>query len=301
MGRLDGRVAIVTGAGRGIGAAVAEGLAAEGAHVVASDLGVSMDGSGADESPAREVVDRIRAAGGTAKIDHTDVTSWAAAERLIRSTVDEYGRLDVLVNVAGILRDRMIFNMAEDDWDAVINVHLKGTFNTTRHAASYWRENQGGEYRLINFTSGAGIYGAPSQPNYAAAKLGIVGLTLSCANALRRYGVTSNCIAPVATTRMTMGISSSKAVNQYDPANERMSPANVVPIVLYLASTESGWLNRRVIGAGNGRISLFRESGIEREIVASSGVWDTASAFTEIEGAFRSAIEHPNPFDRPRG
>ncbi len=300
MGRLDGRVAIVTGAGRGIGAAVAEGLAVEGASVVVSDLGAGLDGEGVDEGPASEVAEHIRAAGGRAKADHTDVTDYAGAEDLIGTAVAEYGRLDILVNVAGILRDKMIFNMSQEDWSAVIDVHLNGTFNTTRHASSYWRANKGGEYRLINFTSGAGIYGAPSQPNYAAAKMGIIGLTMSCANSLRRYGVTANCVGPIATTRMTEGIGSGKALNQYEPSNKRMAPQNVVPPVLYLASAESGWINRRVLGAGNGKISLFANQTVERELVASTGIWDTETAFSEMEGAFRAAIEYPNPFDRPR-
>jgi len=293
-------VAIVTGGGRGIGAAVAEGLAAEGAAVIVSDLGVELDGAGGGAGPAAEVVGRIQSAGGTARADQTDVSDFAATEELIRSASVEYGRLDIVVNVAGIVRDRMIFNMTEEDWDAVIGVHLKGTFNTSRHAAAFWREHAGGEYRLINFTSGAGLYGAPSQPNYAAAKMGIVGLTLSCANALRKYGVTSNCIGPIATTRMTLGIAGGKARNRYDPSDERMSPRNVVPPVVYLASEQSGWINRRILGAGNGRISLFSNHEIEREIVSSSGVWDNETAFREIEGAFKSAMESPNPFDRPR-
>ena len=229
MGELEGRVAIVTGAGRGIGAAVAEGLAAEGAGVLVSDLGAAVDGTGADRGPAQQVVERIVAAGGTALADTTDVTDFGACEALIRTAVEEFGRLDVLVNVAGILRDRMIFKMTEEEWDAVIDVHLKGTFNTTRHAAAYWRENRGGQYRLINFTSGSGLWGAPGQPNYAAAKLGIVGLTLSCANALHGYGVTSNCIAPVASTRMTATVRRPEAKSTYTPENRRMAPENVVP------------------------------------------------------------------------
>ena len=301
MGELEGRVAIVTGAGRGIGAAVAEGLAAEGAGVLVNDLGAEVDGSGADRAPARDVVERIVAAGGTALADGTDVTDFAACEALVRRAVEEFGRLDVLVNVAGILRDRMIFKLSEEEWDAVVGVHLKGTFNTTRHAAAYWRENRGGKYRLINFTSGSGLWGAPGQPNYAAAKMGIVGLTLSCANALRGYGVTSNCIAPVASTRMTATVRRPGAKSAYAPENERMAPENVVPAVLYVASERSDWLNRRVIGAGNGRISLYSDYAVEREIVSSTGLWDTADAFAEIEASFKGALEYPNPFDRPRG
>jgi NAD(P)-dependent dehydrogenase (short-subunit alcohol dehydrogenase family) len=193
---LDGRGAIVTGGGRGIGAAVARGVADAGAAVVVSDLGVDVDGSGQDAGPAREVADAICAAGGRAKADATDVTDFDACFRLVESTVADFGSLDILVNVAGILRDGMIFKMTEADFDAVINVHLKGTFNTTRHASAWWREHRGGHYRLINFTSASGLFGAPSQPNYAAAKMGIVGLTFSCANALKGYGVTANAILP---------------------------------------------------------------------------------------------------------
>ena len=301
MGELDNRVVVVTGAGRGIGAAVAEGLAAAGAHVVVNDLGVGLSGASPDATPAQEVVERILAAGGKAIADMSDVTDFVAAEGLIRKAVDEFGRLDVLINVAGILRDGMIFKMAEEQWDAVINVHLKGTFNTTRHASVYWRENRGGQFRLINFTSASGLYGAPSQPNYAAAKMGIVGLTLSCANALLQYGVTSNAISPVATTRMTMNIEKGRAIGQYSPENEKLSPRNVVPAVAYVASVRSDWLNRRVLTAGNGRIGILTEIDLQREIVASSGVWDLGTAFAEIESTFRPAIEHPNIFDRPRG
>lgn len=301
MGELAGRAVIVTGAGRGIGAAVAEGLAAEGARVLVNDLGVEMDGSAANSGPAREVAERIVAAGGVAIADPTDITDFSAVEKMVQRAADELGGLDVLINAAGILRDGMIFKMAEEQWDAVINVHLKGTFNTTRHASAYWRANRGGEFRLINFTSASGLYGAPSQPNYAAAKMGILGLTLSCANALKQYGVTSNAVSPVATTRMTMSVDKGKAIGQYTPENEKLSARNVVPAVAYLASVRSGWLNRRVITAGNGRIGLMNELDVQREITASSGVWDIASAFNEIENSFRPAIEHPNIFDRPRG
>ena len=299
MGVLDGRVAIVTGAGRGIGAAVAAGLAEAGATVVVSDLGVSVDGTGVDEGPAHEVAAAINAAGGTARADVTDVTDFAACERLVATTTDDLGRLDILVNVAGILRDRMIFKMDEADWDAVVNVHLKGTFNTTRHASAWWREHRGGQYRLVNFTSASGLFGAPSQPSYAAAKMGIVGLTFSCANALASYGVTANAISPIAGTRMTQGIAGGRASFDYDN-DPKLSPRNVVPPVVYLASERSAWLTRRVIFAGNGRISLLSNPEVTREIVSVTGEWDNESAFTEMEEAFKSAILWPNIFDRPR-
>lgn len=299
MALLDGRVAIVTGAGRGIGAAVSKGLAAAGATVVVSDLGVAVDGSGQDDGPAREVAESITAAGGTAKPDTTDVTDFEACARLIDATTGEFGRLDILVNVAGILRDRMIFKMDEADFDAVISVHLKGAFNTTRHASAWWREHRGGDYRLINFTSASGLFGAPSQPNYAAAKMGIVGLTFSCANALARYGVTSNAISPVASTRMTAGIAADRASLDY-ASDPKLAPENVVPPVVYLASTRSAWLNRQIVFAGNGRIGLMSNPEITREIVSSSGVWDNDSLFDEMEESFKSAILWPNLFDRPR-
>lgn len=165
MGKLDGRVAVITGAGRGIGAAIAETFAAEGAAVVVNDLGASMDGSGTGDSSADEVVQKIKAAGGRAISNGADVTDFKATKEMIDQAASEFGGMDILVNVAGIIRDGMIFKMEEDQWDAVVAVHLKGTFNTTRHASAYWRENRGGQYRLINFVSGSGLYGSPTQPN----------------------------------------------------------------------------------------------------------------------------------------
>lgn len=297
MGKLDGRVAVVTGAGRGIGAAVAEAFAAEGASVVVNDLGAQLDGAAPNSGPAFETTEKIKAAGGKAIANTCDVTDFSATEELVAQTVKDLGRLDIMVNVAGILRDGMLFKMTEDMWDAVIDVHLKGTFNTSRHAAAWWRENRGGEYRLINFVSGSGLYGAPAQPNYAAAKMGMVGLTFSCANALSGYGVTSNCIAPIAYTRMTADLPG-KTID-YSPDNPRVSTANVVPPVIYLAMEESNWINGRVIEAGNGKIGLFSNPVMTRQIV-TDGVWDIDTAIDEMKSIFREAIDDPNPFARAK-
>src|SRR5690349_12499361 len=240
MARLDGRVAIVTGAGRGIGRSVATLLAGEGASVVVNDLGGNVDGSGADTGPAHDVVAEIAEAGGKAIANGADISDHAAAENLVASAIEQFGRLDVLVNVAGILRDRMVFNMTEQEWDDVIRVHMKGTFNTTKFAAAHWRSagDSSAQNRIINFTSVSGLHGAPGQPNYAAAKMGIVGLTYSSAHALAKYGVTVNAVSPAAATRMTQSVPEDRRRSSTASADER-SPDNVAPLVAYLASERS--------------------------------------------------------------
>ena len=251
-----------TGAGRGIGAGVARLLAQEGAKVVVNDFGGAVDGTGGDTGPAAEVVEEIKKAGGEAATNGADVSDFDQAEALVRQAIDTYGKLDVLVNVAGILRDRMVFNLSWEDWDAVIRVHIGGTFNTIRHASAYWRElrNPEGHFRIINFTSGSGLHGAPGQPNYAAAKLGIVGLTYSCANALQRYGVTSNAISPAANTRMTQSIPTERRRARSATDDER-SPDNVAPAVAYLSSERSDWCNGQVLLAVGYQIGLFNVPG----------------------------------------
>jgi NAD(P)-dependent dehydrogenase (short-subunit alcohol dehydrogenase family) len=289
---LEGRVAIVTGAGRGIGAGVARLLAQEGAKVVVNDLGVALDGTGEDQTPAQQVVEQIKQAGGEAIVNADDVADHHAAQAIIDQAIGTYGRLDVLVNVAGILRDRMVFNLSEEDWDAVIRVHLKGTFNTTHFASAYWRSQReaDGHFRLINFTSGSGLHGAPGQPNYAAAKMGIVGFTYSCANALRPYGVTANAISPGAATRMTESVPDGRRRTPTTDGSDARSPDNVAPAVAFLASDRSDWCTGQVISARGFQIGLYNVPQVIRQI-ASPGPWDLETAFSMIEESFRPAVE----------
>jgi NAD(P)-dependent dehydrogenase (short-subunit alcohol dehydrogenase family) len=258
-GICEGRVCIVTGAGRGIGREHALMLASQGAKVVVNDLGGSMDGTGADTGPAQQVVDEIRGMGGEAVANTDDVSDWEGAQRLVNAAVESFGRLDVLVNNAGILRDRMLVNMAEEEWDAVVKVHLKGTFAPSRWAAAYWREQtKAGETvdaRLINTTSVSGIYGNPGQTNYGAAKMGIAAFTFIASLELARYGVTVNAIAPGALTRMTEGLGGFEPTEEQ---REEMSPRWIAPICTWLASAESAGVTGRVFEA-SGRVLAIAE------------------------------------------
>jgi NAD(P)-dependent dehydrogenase (short-subunit alcohol dehydrogenase family) len=286
MVRLDGRVAIVTGAGRGIGRSVALLLARQGASVVVNDLGAALDGSGTDASPAQQVVAEIGAAGGKAVANAADVSDHGAAEALIRAAIEEFGRLDVLVNVAGILRDRMVFSMTEAEWDDVIRVHLRGTFNTTKFAAAHWRSlrEESANHRLINFTSVSGLHGAAGQPNYAAAKMGIVGFTYSCANALGRYGVTANVVSPGAATRMTDSVPAERRRSGTASEAER-SPDNVAPLVAYLASEQSGWINGRIVHARGYEVALYNNPEPIIRIIGT-GPWDLEALAGQMERSF---------------
>jgi NAD(P)-dependent dehydrogenase (short-subunit alcohol dehydrogenase family) len=258
MGRLcEGRVAIVTGAGRGIGREYALMLAEHGAKVVVNDLGGARDGQGADIGPAHDVVQEIRAAGGEAVANGADVSDWDAAKAMVDQAVSTFGRLDVLINNAGILRDRMLVNMTEAEWDAVIKVHLKGTFAPTHHAAAYWREvnkatgaSVGG--RVINTSSVSGIYGNIGQSNYGAAKMGIAGFTIIVARELRRYGVTVNAIAPGALTRLTEDLGGPIT----EERRERGDPRWVAPIAVWLASEESADVSGRMFEASGGVLAI---------------------------------------------
>ncbi len=254
---LEGRVAIVTGAGRGIGREHALSLASHGAKVVVNDLGGNVDGSGGDLSPAQQVVEEITGMGGEAVANGDSVSSWEGAQRLINTAVETFGDLHVLVNNAGILRDRVLINMTEEEWDAVIAVHLKGTFAPSRWAAAYWREQSKAgkptDGRIINTTSVSGIYGNPGQTNYGAAKAGIAAFSNIAALELSRYGVTVNCVAPVALTRMTEGLGPAP---ETDEEREARSPRWIAPIVTWLASTESAGVTGRVFEASGQTLAI---------------------------------------------
>src|SRR5438093_12523735 len=235
-GICDGRVVIVTGAGRGIGRGHALEFARQGARIVVNDLGAEVDGTGSSTDPAGEVVDEIRAMGGEAVANGEDVSSWEGAQRLVNAAVETYGTLDVLVNNAGILRDRMLVNMTEEEWDGVINVHLKGTFGPSRWAAAYWRERaKAGETldaRIINTSSSSGIFGNPGQSNYGAAKAGIAAFTVIAAREVERYGITVNAIYPGALTRMTEDLARWRGRPEpTDEERQRRAPDNIAPLV----------------------------------------------------------------------
>ncbi|MDT7606322.1 MAG: hypothetical protein QOG96_825 [Pseudonocardiales bacterium] len=257
-GLCAGRVVIVTGAGRGLGRAHALAFAAEGARVVVNDVGAALDGSGGSAGPAAEVVADVRAAGGEAVADGEDVADWAGAARLVAHAVGEFGRLDVLVNNAGILRDRMVVSLDEGEWDAVLRVHLKGHAATLHHAAAHWRAlGKAGEpvdARVVNTSSGAGLLGSVGQGSYSTAKAGILGLTMVAAAELARYGVTVNAIAPAARTRMTERAFADAMTAPEQGAFDAMAPENVSPLVVWLGSTESREVTGRVFEVDGGRI-----------------------------------------------
>ena len=283
MPSLDGKVAVVTGAGRGIGREHALALARAGAKIVVNDLGASLAGEGTDAGPAHDVVREIQALGGEAVADGENVADFAGAKRLIDGAVAAFGRLDVLVNNAGILRDRMLVNMDEQEWDAVIEVHLKGHFAPTRHAAAHWRErSKAGDQvnaRVINTSSPSGVFGNVGQLNYGAAKAGIVGFTLIAAQELQRYGVTVNAIAPNARTRMTEA-----AFGEIPPPEsgfDAADPANNSPIVVALCADEARDITGQVFFIYGGVVNMLRgwEAG---ELFASEERWDPDALLQEL-------------------
>jgi NAD(P)-dependent dehydrogenase (short-subunit alcohol dehydrogenase family) len=258
-GICEGRVVLVTGAGRGLGRAHALEFARQGAKVVVNDLGAELDGRGSSTGPAAEVVAEIKAAGGEAVVNGDDIADWKGAERLVHTAIDTFGGLDVVVNNAGFLRDRMFVNATEEEWDAVVRVHLKGHFCASRHACAYWRDRvKAGEKvdaRIINTSSGAGLQGSLSQSVYSAAKAGIAALTLVQAAELGRYGITSNAIAPSARTRMTEDAFKDMMARP-ESGFDAMAPENVSPLVVWLGSAESREVTGRVFEVAGGKISV---------------------------------------------
>ncbi|MBB1041519.1 MULTISPECIES: SDR family oxidoreductase [unclassified Dietzia] len=298
MGICDGRVVIVTGAGRGIGREHALAFAAEGAKVVVNDLGAGLDGSDVGESPAEQVVAEIKAAGGDAVVNGNDISSWEGARELVQQAIDHFGGLDVLVNNAGFLRDKMLVGMGEQDWDNVITVHLKGHFAPLRHAAEYWRaESKAGrprQARVINTSSGAGLFGSVGQGNYATAKAGIALLTIQTAAEMKGYGVTANAIAPAARTRMTTsageGMASQMAAPE-DGSFDAMDPANVSPLVVWLGSAESAEVTGRVFEVEGGKVTVC--NGWQRAASEDKGAkWDPAELGSVVP---RLLSESPAP------
>lgn len=290
------RVVVVTGAGRGIGRAHALAFADAGARVVVNDVGVALDGSETGEGPAGQVVAEIEARGGKAVANTDDVADFEGAGSLIRTAIDEFGHLDVLLNNAGFVRDRMLVNLTEDEWDSVIRVHLKGHFATLRHAARYWRErSKAGENpqaRVINTSSGAGLLGSVGQANYSAAKAGIAGLTLVSAAELARYGVTVNAIAPAARTRMTEDVF---ADDMAAPGSgfDAMAPENISPLAVWLGSVESGDVNGRVFEVEGGKVTLA-QSWRHGPCTDNGGRWDPAELGPVVADLLGQAPE-PEP------
>jgi NAD(P)-dependent dehydrogenase (short-subunit alcohol dehydrogenase family) len=273
MGLLDGRVVIVTGAGRGLGREHALELARQGATVVVNDLNVSLRGDADDSgwSPAEEVVALIQEMGGTAVTNGASVSDWGAMEALVRDTVERFGDLHAVVNNAGFLRDRMLTSMTEQDFDAVINVHLKGTFTVIRHACGYWREQgKAGKPvtgRIVNTTSGAGLWGNVGQANYAPAKAAIVSLTVVTAMEMERYGVTANCISPIAATRMLASIGMDAENSGWD----RLDPANASPVVAWLCSEQAGWVTGQVLRVDGNTLMKVGGYTIDESYLSKNG------------------------------
>jgi NAD(P)-dependent dehydrogenase (short-subunit alcohol dehydrogenase family) len=293
VGALDGRVAVITGAGRGIGREHALLFASEGARVVVNDLGGSLDGTGADRAPANDVVEEIRSLGGDAVANVDDVSDWEGGGRLIQSALDSFGRLDVLVNNAGILRDRMLVNMSEADWDAVVKVHLKGHFVPLHHAAAHWREESKAgravQASVINTSSTSGLFGNVGQTNYGAAKTGIATMTIIAQMELERYGVRCNAIAPGAATRLTETVPD---LDEHWPDENGASfvphdPANVSPFVAYLATADCP-IKGHVFYVMGGTVALFQPFALVDEIHVDrrwtlDELRDAAARFAEVE------------------
>ncbi|MBI50944.1 MAG: 3-hydroxyacyl-CoA dehydrogenase [Chloroflexi bacterium] len=302
---LDGKVAIVTGAGRGIGAGVAKQLASEGAKVIVNDLGASLDGDGTSNTPAEQIVEEIRSDGGEALPNFTDISTMEGGESIVQSALDNYGQLDIVVTVAGILRDRMIFNMTEQEWDDVIRVHLKGTFTICKYASILYRQQRSG--RIITFASESGLIGNTGQGNYAAAKSGIAGFTKVAAKDLGRYGVTANSICPRANTRMTQSVPDSSRQLRADrpedreaaPPIDQMEPDDIAPFVAYLASDQAADVNGQTFLVYGGVITKL---SLPRRIrtIFKQGRWDVEELRTLAPQHLTQNLVNPSPPQQPK-
>ena len=303
---LQGKTAIVTGAGRGVGRGIAKLMAEEGARVVVVDPGVNVDGSGFDQSVAEVVAQEIQAAGGTAVACAESVATMEGGERIVQAAIDNFGRLDIVVCCAGILRDRMVFNMTEQEWDDVIAVHLKGTFTVVKHACILFRQQRSG--RIITFSSQSGLVGNSGQANYGAAKSGIAGLTKVVAKDMGRYGVTANAIAPRATTRMIGAIPESAAEIRArggvaslsgdggdDSELQNLDPEGIAPFVCYLASDYAGNVNGQTFLVYGDTVSLMSQPRPERAIWTESGHWEMAELSRQARGYLTAGIVNPAP------
>ena len=283
---LKDKVAVITGAGGGIGRDFALAMAAKGAKVVVNDLGVSVSGEGKDAGPAQKVVDEIKAKGGTAVASTDSVADWEAANRIVKTAIDAFGRIDVVVNNAGILRDRFFFNMSVEEWKAVIDVHLNGTFYVSRAAATFFKNQNSGRY--INMTSTSGLVGNVGQANYAAAKMGIVGHTRVTALDMARYNVTANCISPFAWTRLIGTIPTDTPEQKARVAKlEKMSPRDIAPLAVYLASDDAGQVSGQIFGVRGKEIFMFSQPRPVRAIHRGDG-W-TPERLAET---FRGTLGH---------
>ena len=283
MSLLEGRVAVVTGSGRGIGRAIAVELAGQGAQVVVNDAGVSLDGQGGEEDPTVEVLEEIESAGGQAVASYDDVSKFDSAESIIQTAVSKFGKIDILVNNAGIVRDRTLVKMSEEEFDAVVGVHMKGTFNCTRHAAPHMKEQGFG--RIINITSSAGLRGNFGQTNYAAAKAGIAGMTFVWAIELAKYGITSNALAPVAATRMSANVVPD------DAAAAEMDPRHNAPLVAFLASERAAHINGQVFGRRGFGYTIFQKFK-PQAVMYKAGGWtaeEIADHFDTVLGEYMMA------------
>ncbi len=301
---LADRVAVVTGAGRGIGRGVALALAAAGAKVVVNDFGVKLDGSEPSAGPAFDVVNAIVAAGGEAVASTDSVADWDGARRIVDTAIERFGRIDVLVTCAGIIRDRMVFNMSEEEWDAVLAVHLKGTFNCVRHACTHMREQRYG--RIVTFSSGAALFGNPGQANYGSAKGGISGLTKVAARDLGRYGVTVNAICPVAGTRMTVTdaylrsreLRKQQGIVREDRGTENietLDPEDVAPMVVYLASEHAANVNGQFFLCYGSAIALLSQPRSVKTLFKSTGPWTLDELDRLAPATILDGLKNPAP------